>query len=68
MDAGIIKSKSNSLKRLDEVTSDNQQQSIERKRLETAQQIMNVSNIPSESELKALDLQKEEKIKNLQKQ
>lgn len=68
MDTGIGKSKSNSLKRLDEVTTENPQQSVERKRLETAQEIISKSQMPSEIDLKALDMHKNKKIEMLEQQ
>lgn len=63
---GIEKSKSNSLKRLDDI--DNKQESKDQKRLEKAKEILQVAHQPSESELKALDLEKEHKLKELKRQ
>lgn len=63
---GIEKSKSNSLKRLDEI--DNKQHSKDQTRLDKAKEILNVAHQPSESELKALDLDKEHKLKELKRQ
>jgi len=63
---GIDKSKSNSLKRLDEI--DTKKDTKEKQRLDKAKEILNKSNKPSESELKALDLEKEKQLKELKRQ
>jgi len=63
---GIDKSKSNSLKRLDEI--DTKKDTKEKQRLDKAKEILNKSNKPSESELKALDLEKDKQLKELKRQ
>jgi len=63
---GIDKSKSNSLKRLDEI--DTKKDTKEKQRLDKAKEILNKANKPSESELKALDLEKEKQLKELKRQ
>jgi len=63
---GIDKSKSNSLKRLDEI--DTKKDTKEKQRLDKAKEILNKANKPSESELKALDLEKDKQLKELKRQ
>jgi len=63
---GIDKSKSNSLKRLDEI--EYKKDNVEKQRMDKAKEILNNANKPSESELKALDLDKEKQLKELKRQ